>query len=387
MSENTSKLIADLQIKMNEMSENVANIKQQVNAHTIDIRRCLKANTQIPPGIGCKFAFDSNGLILKTIPLSPSDIPNIEIDSIKELREILNGKMSKSEFEKLKIISSNNSIKKSDEIVMTGCKVNIDKNGFVVSISDLLPEDIPVIEMEGINGLIDRLKLIESTIESNHKKEDESFLVNPNTGCKISYDSKGRVIKSESLSMDDIPREIIRRLNEIESTNVDKASQSSITEIISKLNKKLDSNPSIQSGTYTKVTVDKNGLVIKGEKLVRSDLPSFSIQDINGLQSALRNKAEQSDITNIYNTLESLSSFVNKIGDINALRISLDHKAEQLELESLKLNLSTIQDTVNQIMINIPYDTINQCISNLEKEINNLSGRIAVLERKLNDNL
>lgn len=382
MDENILKRIAELQIKMNDMTEDVSSIRQKINGLELDTKRCLKSNVPIPPGIGCKFAYDSNGLILKTIPLSPSDIPQLEIDSIKSLRLSLNEKISRSEFERLQIQAINGINKRSDKVFGTGCKVNFDENGFVISGLDLTKEDIPLIELEGVNGLVERLELIEASIKDKHENID-SFKINPGIGCKLSYDSKGRIIKSEDLSIDDIPRELMRQMNEIESQMTSFASQVSVNNLMKNIENKLDSNSKIQPGIFTKVTVDNKGLVTKGEKISKSDLPQFSISDIIGLESAIRNKANQSDITTIFNSIETLSSFVSKVGDINAIKTSLINKAESSEVRELKTHILGIQNSIDLINSKVPLDTINICIDNLEKEINSLLGRISVIEKKL----
>lgn len=386
MNDNTLKVIADLQVKMNNITENLITIKQKINAIELDTKRCLKSNTPIPPGIGCKFSYDSNGLILKSIPLSSSDIPQLEIDTIKSLRSVLNEKLGRAEFEKIQIQSFNNIIKRSDKIFGTGCKINFDKNGFVVSASDLTKEDIPIIDLEGVNGLIDRLKLIEDSIKDKHEDID-SFSIIPGTGIKISYDSKGRVIKTEGLSLDDIPNELINKLNGIETRMLDFASQSAVNNILSIIENKLNSNNKIQSGIFTKVQVDSNGLIVKGDRLSKEDLPTFGISDINGLESIIKNKVDRSEINNISDTISSLLSFVNKVGDITAIKTSLDNKAENSQIEYLKTILSNIQNSIDIINSKIPIDSISKCIEELQNEMISISGRLSVIERKLNIDL
>lgn len=386
MDSNILKTIADLQLKMNNISENISSIRQKINSIELDTRRCLKANTPIPPGIGCKFAYDQNGLILKTLPLSQSDIPQLEIDRIKGLKDLLNDKFSKNEFEKLITQVTNSIIHKSDEIYGTGCKINFDKNGFVISTSELSKEDIPILDMEGINGLLDRLKLIESSIKSNHL-DDDTFKINSGEGCKISFDSKGRVIKGEKLSINDIPLDLINRINIIESNMLKFGSQQSIDILNEKISKKIDSNNSISSGTFTKITFDKNGLIIKGESLSKEDLPTLNITDINGLNEIIKDLAKKSEIITLSESIDSLTTFITKVGDVLAMKNSLNNKADKSEIDSLKLSINSIKGNILEMNSKIPYDTINSYLEKLDKQIIDLSGRISVIEKKLDINI
>ncbi len=59
------------------------------------------------------------------------------------------------------------------------------------------------------------------------------------------------------------------------------------------LNGKVDKNNDITAGVYTKVAVDKKGLVTGGYNLVADDIPSLTISKITGLQTALNGKTTE----------------------------------------------------------------------------------------------
>lgn len=375
------KIIRDLQDKMNEVLDSFDEIKQDLNGLKLNEQRYLVSNMPIPPGIACKFAYDSKGLILSASQLVESDIPELDIDHIKGLRTLLNGKISDSELERLQIRINNDIPKRSNKVEGSGCKVNYDKYGFIVSVGDLSKDDIPLLPIEKIDGLQDKLTFIESSIKQHTDQVDE-FKVTPGVGCKVTYDSKGRIMSSAGLDMNDIPMAIINHLNEIDSKMINFAQSSTVNGILDTLGHKLDANPNIKSGSYTKVTVDENGLVTKGDTLRKEDLPSLSIDDIVGLKNSLRLKADQTDIIKLNENVSSIMGLVNSIGDIRGMQNLLESKADSSEVTSLSNTLNSLRDTVLNYIQNTHSDTFEDTIRQIQQELSTLSGRISVLERK-----
>lgn len=363
------------------LREDVIDIKRVINGLKINEQRFIKANNSIPPGIATKVSYDSNGLITNGTKLESSDIPEITIDHINGLRRLLNEKISNSEFERLRIESSNNGLKKGN-IVGSGIKVNFDEHGLIVSISDLLESDIPSIPISKVTGLDDVLKLLES-----HHKDDTSQIddisVIPGTYCKITYDKHGRVVSGSDLTVNDIPIDIITRINWIETMLPNLVTADVVSTWIDEIKKKVDSNHPITPGTYTKVTVDHNGLVTKGENISIRDLPNITIEDIIDLDRTLKQKANTVDLIDLNNTVSSMLSSLSKIGDVTALRNELKKKASIEEVQSVDKEVKSIRTLVNTLSEKIPNDTILDQLNQIQFELSNLSGRISILEQHL----
>lgn len=374
--------IIKIENQISSLMESIKDIQKSINGLKLNERNYLTSNTPIPPGIGCKFAYDSKGLILKSCKLDISDIPELQIENIKGLRDILNNTITMTEFERLQIQSNNNILKRSNEIYGTGTKINYDKNGFVISSSDIEVNDIPLLPISKIDGLNEKLELIQSSIKLNNNI-NESFSVNSGIGCKISYDEKGRVIASQSLSIEDIPNEIISRLNILESKIPSLVSQHTIDGLLSTVNKKIDGNDKIIPGTFTKVNVDSKGLVTFGDKLSKEDLPDLNIEDINELEALLRSKANQNDIVSLNESINSIISSLPKLVDINTLQNSLKGKAEMIEIIKLSNSIKSLKETVDSFIIKTHYDTIEDQFKNIQLELSSLEGRISILEVKL----
>lgn len=377
------KIINDLQNRISELVEEVTDLKQSVNGLKLNEQKHLSANTPIPPGIACKFAYDANGLILKAMPLVASDIPMIDIDTVKGLKTLLDEKISESELERLTIQLNNSITKRSNTIAATGCKANIDANGFVVSVSDLTEEDIPIIGISKVKGLAEILEVLQSSSSGGTSIIEDVFKVEPGTGCKVNYDNKGRILSSIPLDINDIPMDLITKINEIEAKIPLLAAQATVSSLIQSIGSKLDKNNPITSGTFTKVFVDSKGLVTKGEKLTKDDLPSLSISDIEDLEKELRSKASQSDITDLNEMVTNVYSIFNKLGDVNSFKTLLDSKAEIKEVKELRNSVIEVEDLMQRFIEKVPSDTIMDTLQDMQKEISSLSGRLSIVETKL----
>lgn len=383
---NNMKVIADLQNTIKGLTEELVEIKQSVNSLKLNEQRHLIANALIPPGIACKVAYDANGLILKGVPLVASDIPEIDIDTIKGLRKLLDEKISESELERINTQLNNSITKRSDTVFDTGCKVNIDSNGFVISVSDLTEEDIPMIGIERVKGLAEVLKIIQSSTGVTSIIED-TFKVEPGTGCKINYDNKGRVLSSSPLDINDIPMDLITKINEIEGRIPNLALKASVDSLNQLMMSKVDKNDNIIPGVFTKVHVDSKGLVTRGDQLTKEDLPSLSISDIDDLEKELRDKVSHSEIVSINETIANLSSIFGKIGDINGFNNLLNSKADNQEVKELKNSVKGIETLVNAFIEKVPSDTIGDTLQSIQQELSTISGRISIIEIKLGLNL
>lgn len=377
--------INKLLTQVNNLQESYEDVKKLLRAITINEQQFLKANPDIPPGIACKVAFDHHGIIIRADKLQANDIPELQIDHINDLRRSLGEKASKSDVDKLRKAVQDIAAVHKGAPVGTGTKVNFDENGLVVSVSDLTPSDIPVLPMakiEGLTDIIDFLKGHHDTERSGVSVSHPS--INPFTATKITYDNNGHVIKGEQLSMNDLPGELVSKVNMIENQLPTLASQRSVDGISKALAIKLDANSQkVTPGMYTKVKVDSKGLVTSGETLTMKDLPQFTINDIQGLNDSLRDKAMQSDFISLHSTVSSLVESVGRLGDTSNIKRDIAMKADLDTVRNLERQLGSIRSTINKLLMSLPGDTIMPQLISIQNEISTLSGRIATIEGKI----
>ena len=167
-------------------------------------------------------------------------------------------------------------------------------------------------------------------------KVDSNELIEGDTKCKITYDEKGLVIAGEDLTIEDLPElflghikdviataEEVNILHGIEITTEELNRLKGLLVTAEELNKlaglnisiddlnsvinKLDKNPPITAGTYTKVKVDEKGLVTQGQKLSASDIPSIPLSKVY-------------DVTVSNNVLNKLAGLEVGASELNQLK-------------------------------------------------------------------
>lgn len=369
----------ELITQLNDLKDQVTTINQTVAALKIDAQYWVKSDTKINPGIGCKVAYNKDGIIVNSSALEASDIPTISIDQVANLRKELesNAKAAASKLNEIDMAK----VFTHTEVIGTACKVNYDKHGMIVDGSSLVEEDIPKLSIDHIDGLPDILDELKNRPINNAISEHTS-VIKPSTGCKISFDQFGHVTNVAKLSLTDIPNELIVHINEIESTLSTMASQKALNNINSIVTKKLDANPQIEPGIYAKVMVDSNGLVIGGKKLTVSDLPQLNISDIEGLQLELKNKV---GIDKFNSLNDDLNIYMNSISmpRINeAIDKAIKKCASKLDIDTIQFDVNNLRSSIESISERLPSDMISDEISKLTSAISTLSGRIAVLEKQ-----
>lgn len=347
----------------------------------IDKQLLVNKDQRLKPGMACKVAYNTDGLIIDTDKLSQSDLPEINIENIRGLRDELNDKISSSEIADIR--KTLESIYHHTDTKQSGCKVNIDDHGFVNNVSDLLPDDIPPIPIDKVEGLREILNHLNS-LENNKTNFGQEYRINPGTGCKLDYDEYGRIVNKHDLGMDDIPSELISRLNILESNIGTLASQKSLTNLSGMIINKLEANAPIKPGIYTKIVVDSKGLVLSGDVLDKSDLPSIDIPDVSGLRQELNSKADRSDVTGLNETVSSLISTITRLGDIHLIKEQFESKADRSDLAILKNQMSELKTLLDTIVSSMPSDQLGTRIDNIEATVNSIEGRLATLEDRLN---
>lgn len=360
---------------VNEMQDNIAknsndinDIKSQLTALKLDVCNTVKRDTTMLPGSGCKVVYNKNGLITDTLPLDSADIPALPISKIKGLEDILSNTPNRAE---LSTISSQlTAVRTAGAPVKCGTKVKIDSKGLVTDVVPLLPDDIPELPISKIQGLQTAL----SNTRSAYVPESEVFTVKPGTGCRVTWDNKGRVINTDRLHVEDIPSAVLDRINALEHSALNVATVADVNRIDSILVQKIDRvSGKINPGTYTKVVINQDGLVVHGTQLTKADLPQVTLQDIPGLSQALSDT--EKSISDINRRLDSIESNRNIVTSANNQEV-LNKIQSQID------NIITTQVWNNQPVLPDLTQILAE-LNNIKDEVTTLSGRIIVLENEI----
>ncbi len=383
VNENLLRLIVNtIALNFEDVDKDLANMKKQLSATHIDHQQFVRSNDSITPSIGCKVAYDKYGLILKSMQLDVSDIPQLSMNKIDGLKEILESKITTSDIRNYMDQYHDNFLTVGN--ISSGYGIDICKDGNDMQISiDLKASDIPQLSFDHIKGLKERLEILEASFDHCYEEKEDTFNIEAGTYPKVSYDEKGRIISGSKLSIDDIPNELLSRMNELEGKIPLLASQKTLDSIHKNLSKKLDQNNSITPGTYTKIKVDAKGLVLSGDQLTIHDLPKISIQDIDNLDVILRNKVDYSKFIEINNLVSSLTSSMQRVGEVINMKSDLQKKADQKDVKEIIGKVNHLEKLMDTLSEKIPNELIMEQFKEIQKELSNLSGRISVLENKL----
>ena len=364
------ELINQLQDKLSQLSTDITDIKKELIALKVDRASMVKAEKKIGPGTGCKITYNASGLVTNSMKLESSDIPVLPMSKISGLSDTVAKLVTRAELSN--IYDQLDSVYTTSDPVKSGTKVNIDSRGLVTDVANLIPDDIPELPMSKIEGLqkeLDRLSTITPSILSS-----DEFKTKPGTGCRITWDTKGRVTASSELRIEDLPRQIVDRINTLESRAHSLATITDINRIDSILNDKLD-RVEAESGIFTKVVVNSDGLVIKGSQLTKADIPQLTIEDIPKLSQYLADKVSKDDIDDMKDKISQLEYRI-KNNLANTIPV-----LGNTDIESIKAELSNIQSRIDKLTI----PDISQImieIANIKDELSTLTGRISVLEKE-----
>lgn len=368
--------VIDIKNKIASLGESIDDISKVVSALKIDKQIVILSNAPIPPGTACRLTFDSKGLILKGEDLRIDDIPDIPLGKITGLEKILNNKLEATSVSTTDAKTVRAKIKAG-----TGIKINYDEDGLITSSADLLLSDIPDLSIAKIIGLGDRLTLIESQFNTISDEVKVSTII-PGTFPKITYGPDGKVISGCKLSIDDIPIDLITKLNILESRIPQLASQQTLDALVQDVQNKINFNTSITPGVYTKVKVDGKGLVTFGNILDITDLPEIQIKDITNLDSSLRKKADQSDLVELMNTVSSLSNN-NGSSEIVKMQNDLSTKANDEDLKNTNNKVENLQRVFTSLIDTLPSEFIVNQLKQIQDTLSTLGGRVTTLERQL----
>ena len=372
-------VIKELQDKIDKLEKEQERLRQKQVQFEIDKQMYVKGNDKILPGIGCKIAFDENGLVLSSDNLSSSDVPNLEIDKINGLQAILSSKANKMDLTNVQV--DYDTIFAPRAISGTGCKVNYDKYGVIQSSTNLSIEDIPLLPVESIEGLHDELNDLKTSILNINSNREEESKISPGTSCKVTFDKYGKIVGTGLLDMNDIPIEIFNRLNTLDSKLLRTVTVDRVDNLTSRVDKKIDKDNRSTSGVFTKVKVNNDGLVIEGSNLTGSDL-NLEIKDIRELFETLQNKAEHSDVARLNSTVSKLVSNMNTISDFKRLENKIDNSISKEELNKLNILINTIKkdlENLNKVDIKV----VTEQLKDLRSDISTINTRLSNLERNI----
>ena len=198
-----SEQYVELDRRIKELNEKFDGITTLFNKTRVGLNQQKKREDSIPPGVACKVGYDSSGRITRTFDLDASDLPMIPMEKIIDLSEQM-------EAIENRIKNMQTSASQKDDIrstvAGTACKVNYDQNGHVLGGAGLNVDDIPELPLTKITGLSEVLATMK--VPSVYPEEAEKKqIITPNTACKVTYDQYGRVVRSDALTMNDLPRD------------------------------------------------------------------------------------------------------------------------------------------------------------------------------------
>lgn len=368
----------ELNGKVNQLEKDVRELIASLSGLRIDIQMAVQRKERIRPGTGCKIYYDSNGLVMKSEDLEAGDIPLLPIEKIDGLLERLQKKSSESKekHEELKKIKAG-----------SGIKINYDEYGRVTSSSEsLLPTDIPELTMNKITGLEDAIKTIREELNGILNQRKEKYRIAPGTAVKVSYGEDGRIISGSELTMDDIPRSLISKINLIESRIPSLASQEVVNTALSRLNKKLDANVPIYGGIFTKVHVDENGLVTQGDRITVEDIGTITINNVADLPSILKNKANQSDMIQVLNTVNQLASS-DQSSEIVRLKNMVESKANDYTVKSIQAQVGNLTSSIDNLLNRIPDRDIMDLVNTVLQSNEDIKRRLITFENEINEKI
>ena len=375
---NPEKIIS-IENRLSSLESKYDSINNIITGCKIDYQLFIKRKHKLAPGYATKVSFNQDGLIVGSDILSPSDIPLLDINKINGLKEILESKISTKELNNIKL--NKEDILCHDIAIKTGIRINYDKYGLIVSSSELTINDIPELPLSHIKGLTENLEQLRNSIPST-----DIFVHNITAAgsyAKVTIDNTGHVVYGSNLSMQDIPMELITKLNVIESILPTLASQKVVNDLIKSNSNKIDNAGKINPGIYTKVMVNSNGIVTNGEKLTINDIPELNIDNIKDLKILLNKKVDRSEIIDLQTSINTISTTFTNIGDINKLKKDIKNKADITEVKNIKSDITSLKNSISIIQNNMPSELISDQLKEILNEISKLSSRVQSIEDKL----
>jgi hypothetical protein len=262
-------------------------------------------------------------------------------------------------------------------------KVTWNEQGEVTGWEEVLPRDLPALPVDKIIGLSERLRLLETREMKDNITDD--FRSSAGSAPKVIWDNKGRVLRGEKLTMADMPRELSEELTAISNRIVTFASQETVNNWIIESKKKVNGlGKKITAGTYSKLTINEDGLVVSGEqRLTIKDLPELGVRDIVNLEKMLRDKMERSEMLDLQSSLNTLLSYDSK-NEIQRLNNQLRGKAETTAVSKIAGDITTIRREMEQLEARLPRETLPAELRQVVETLTTIQGQVLVIGRHLN---
>lgn len=332
---NVAELIA-VKNQIEDFQNQIDELKQKVTKLELATLGSIKRNPDTKAGVGTKISYDKYGLVTGNISLDPEDIPNLSMTKIDGLNEALNQLDQKI---------NNLSNKKNIEHLIqagTGTKINYNSNGQVVSSTSLKPEDIPELPISKIKGLKEyiELKPTEITVKEIEKRKE--------------------------LTEQDIPKTIIRRLNNVEELVNSKADKDLVNQLDQEIHSKPDPIVNISDGIYTKIQI-KDKKIINGNILNDKDIPELETNKIKSLEKALSKLAPESSVIE----LRSLMSLFSKTtgSQFNILRSEMENKVNYSDFVILENVVMHNDELVKELLDKIDIEKIRESIIEIKNKL------------------
>lgn len=360
MDEINASTLKSLTKQLTLHEELIQELKSTISALKIDSQFYIKSPKDIVPGYKCKIGFDNNGLVINSGDLIKTDIPDIDITQVNGLSDALAAKATKSETERLSLIIDGLFTNRGTT-VGEGTKVTFDANGLITGTGRLSSDDIPSIPISKVENLEDVISSLSTPVEV---EEFVHPIVSPSTNVKVTYDKNGHVIHGEELGINDLPRELINRINVIESTLVEMAPK----RLVDSLSKQV-SELSSQMETYSKVSTE------------RKVQTSIEIADVEGLNETLKDLVKYEDIVELQSEVSTISSLVAGKKATPTETSSVGTWSQKFE--EIKRDIDEVDERVSRIYDSVPIDKVMSEFERISGMIQNLSDRVLDLEKKM----
>ena len=354
-------------------------IEKFIAGMKIDSQFYLKANPDIAPGVGTKIKYGANGLVLGSAPLEANDIPELPLDKIKSLSSMLQELITNDDL--TRAVKAVTDQLKPGAIAHTGIKVNIDQHGNIVSVGDLLPEDIPTLDPSKISQLKEFMDDVREKLADEYQEvvePDPTPIMSSGFFTKVYVDQYGNILHGDQMTIEDLPEALITRIDTMADNlgNVmSTISSPAMIELLNKVPMEEDADTSEIPGTYLKLIVHPDGTKEYISKLDKKDLPQLSVDDIYGLRQNLLNTASRSEFTEAMNTLSVISENMTQISSILAMRDEVNTMIKQME--SLVGTVQTLKSQVSQITaLSNQVSSISSTVSELGRSIEEVKGDV-----------
>ena len=311
----------------------------KLKSNTSEEMKYVEANPSIKPSIGTKVAVDYKGLVTKVSNLDEVDIPQLSINKISGLQDLLDSKLDKDNY--------------NPEILHQNVVEQVSVNNRI----ELTDRDIPVLNIEKIDNLKNLLNNINRDIstlrEDIHSITQNNNVVETNLSNQI-MSSLNSVITSLEDRVSYLDTEIHKIPKPVD-----------VSDIIFK-NKQLEANLKSMS---EKISAMETKIGILEEKN-------------NSLESNIIKKANRDDITELNNLVSSLISS-GKSNEYHELMAKIETKASHDDYAQVFNRATGLVESMESLVSKLPPDTLMDEITNIKNDLNTLQGDISVIYSKI----